>query len=121
MRLTLCSFLSSLLVLLLLDQLVTLSELLDHRLSLSDRTLHPRMPNDVSEGGTCRRVELEHVRDEVHKLFRQETLGFVALILRPEEVGSVSEEQFVVRVIGMGRAEWWVASVEDEKDDAECE
>lgn len=78
-----------------------MSEFLDHGLSLSDRALHPRMPHDVSEGGTCSRVELEHIGDQVHKLLSKETLGLVVLVLLPEEVCSVGCQQFVVRVCGV--------------------
>jgi hypothetical protein len=39
----------------------------------------------------------------------------------PKEIGSVSGNQFVVRVIRVGIAEWWVARIQNEKNYSKSE
>jgi len=97
--LTLGSFFSSLLILLLLDGVLTLCEFSSNASSVSDGTLHPGVANDVCKTWASCRVELEQVSDEIHELFCEEALGFVVLVLLPEQVGPVSGEKLVVGVL----------------------
>lgn len=97
--LTLSSLFGSLLVLLLLDSILTLSEFRFDDSTISNGSLHPGVANDVGETWASCRVELEQVGYEIHKLFGEEALGLVVLVLLPEQVGPVGGDELVVGVL----------------------
>jgi hypothetical protein len=108
----------------LLVHLMALSELLADGIGVGGTTSgEPWVSDDISDAETLVRVELEHAGNQILELLRVEAFG-LALgvgVSLPEEVRSVSGEEFVVVVLLVGHAEGRVSRVEDEKNDTEGE
>lgn len=113
------SFLGSFLGLLLLDGSLALTKFLSDLIGCSDLALHPRVTSQVSEGQTCSWVQLQHVSNHVLELFTEEAWLLVSGVLAPEEVCLTVSKELVMRVVRIGRVEWWVTRIQDEKDDTQ--
>lgn len=71
-------------ILLCLDDRVTLFEFLDDFIVGGDLLSHPGVANDVYQVEALSRVELEHVRDQVFELLTEEALSLGLSVVLPE-------------------------------------
>lgn len=71
-------------ILLCLDDRVTLFKFLDDFIVGGDLLSHPGVANDVYQVEALSRVELEHVRDQVFELLTEEALSLGLSVVLPE-------------------------------------
>jgi len=82
---------------------------------------HPGVADDVYQVQALVRAVLQHIGDQVLELFSEETLSVRLAVVLPEKICAVRHDQLVVAIIGVSLVKWWVASVQDEKNDAQSE
>lgn len=83
--------------------------------------LQPRVRHDIGDREALVRVEVQHGRDQVFELLREEAFGLAVLMRLPESRGAVSRQKLVVRILRCRAVEGWVACVQDKQDDTERE
>jgi hypothetical protein len=97
-RLGLCLNGSSL-GLVLVDELLTLGQILNDLVLSGDLTLEPRVTHDVSQGKPLLAHRLEHGGHEVLEIRAKEAFRVLLLMELPEKVGAVLADQLVVAVL----------------------
>ena len=117
---------SLLAVLLLLSHgfvlLVARHELLAHLLGVGKlASLQPWVSDDVGDGESLVRVEVEHGGDQILELLVEEAFGLAVRMGGPELLASVRGNQLVVRVLQVCHVEGRVSRVQDEQYDTESE
>lgn len=101
---------------------VPLDELLADLLGVGElATLEPGMRDNVRDGESLMRVEVEHRRYQILELLIEEAIWLAVGMGRPELLGPVRCDKLVVRVLQVGHVERWVSRVQNEQDNAQCE
>lgn len=101
---------------------VPLDELLADLLGVGElATLEPGVRDNVRDGESLMRVEVEHRRDQILELLIEEAIWLAVGMGRPELLGPVGRDKLVVGVLQVGHIERWVSRVQNEQDNAQCE
>lgn len=66
-------------------------------------------------------MELQHARDEILELLREESFWVTLSVHLPEEVSPVCCKQFIVRVGGACLSEGRMLRIQDEQNDSKSE
>jgi len=74
------------------------------------------MANNLSKGEALMRHNLQHVRNQVFELVREETFRLIPRVSLPEKISTIHGQEFVIAVLLQSSVEWWVTSVNCEQN-----
>lgn len=102
--------------------LVSLHELLANLIGVGKlAALEPWVSDDVWDGQSLMRVEVQHSSDQVLELLIEEAIRLAIGVSRPELLRAVRRNQLVVRILQIGHVERWMTGIQDEQNDTKGE